>query len=91
MFPKEGKYPWNNDEVDHDHKDHSTRLTNLVALRLKQAEFVAHKLGQLMGFIGYPMIFHTDNRTEFTAKQTLQKLKDINPFIQTVRGHARTQ
>ena len=35
------------------------------------------------------MIFHTDNGTEYTADQVVQKLKDINPFIQTVRGRVR--
>ena len=49
-------------------KDHSTRLTHLTALPLKQAKFVAHELDQLMGLIGYPIIFHTDNGTEFIAK-----------------------
>ena len=70
-------------------KDHSTKMTNLVALPLKQAKFVGRELDQLIGFIGYPMIFHTDNGTEYTADQVVQKLKDINPFIQTVRGRVR--
>ena len=49
-------------------KDHSTRLAHLTALPLKQAKFVAYELDQLMGFIGYPSIFHTDNGTEFIAQ-----------------------
>ena len=46
-------------------KDHSTRLTHLSALPLKQAKFVVHDLQSLFGLLGYPIIFHTDNGIEF--------------------------
>ena len=46
-------------------KDHSTKLTHLSALPLKKAKFVVHELQSLFGLLGYPIIFHTDNGTEF--------------------------
>ena len=70
-------------------KDHSTGLTYLAALPFKQPKLVAHELDILFGLIGYPTIFHTDNGTEFTSRQIVDLLKEINPNIQTVTGRVR--
>ncbi len=40
-------------------KDHSTGLIYLVALPRKMAKYVAAKLENYFGFVGYPNIFHT--------------------------------
>ena len=47
--------------------DHSTGITYLAALPLKQRKFVAFELEKQFGFIGYPTIFHNDNGSEFTS------------------------
>lgn len=70
-------------------KDHSTGMTYLAALPVKQAKCVAYELDLLFGLIGYPSIFHTDNGTEFTANEIVELLKQISPNIQTVTGRVR--
>merc|ERR1739845_160283 len=70
-------------------KDHSSRMTVLAALPLKQAKFVLFELDYLFGLLGYPSIFHTDNGTEFVAKELVAGLKEVNPSLQTVTGRAR--
>ncbi len=47
---------------------------------------IAYKLQEIFGIIGYPMIFHTDNGKEFTAKVVLEFLWDLNPNFLTVTG-----
>jgi hypothetical protein len=40
----------------------------------KRANLIAYKLQEKFGIIGYPMIFHTDNGKNFTAKVVLEFL-----------------
>ena len=70
-------------------KDHSTGLTYISAIPRKTAHFVAHRLQELFGLIGYPSIFHTDNGKEFTARSVLKFLRHISPSIITVTGRPR--
>ena len=70
-------------------KDHSTGVTHVSAIPLKKARFVAHRLQEVFGMIGYPSIFHTDNGKEFTARRILNFLRSINPSIITVTGRPR--
>jgi transposase InsO family protein len=50
---------------------------------------IAYKLQKIVGLIGYPKIFHTDNGKEFTAKLILQFLWQLNPNIVAVTGRPR--
>jgi hypothetical protein len=70
-------------------KDHATALVYLCALPRKRANLIAYKLQEIFGIIGYPMIFHTDNGKEFTAKVVLEFLHDLNPNILMVTGRPR--
>ena len=67
-------------------KDHCTRIGWLVG-----AAFVVHKLKMIMCFIGYPVIYHTDNGSKVLVKgaQIIAMLKDTNPSIVTVTGRVR--
>ncbi len=47
---------------------------------------IAYKLQEIFGIIGYPVIFHTNNGKEFTAKVVLKFLWDLNPNILTIKG-----
>jgi len=67
-------------------KDHATGLTYLCALPRKRPHFIAYKLQEIFGIIGYPKIFHMDNGKEFTAKVVLKALREMNPQIFTVTG-----
>ncbi len=55
-------------------KDHAILLVYLCALPRKRVKLIAYKLQEIFGIIGYPMIFHTDNGKEFTAKVVLEFL-----------------
>lgn len=70
-------------------KDHSTGFTHVSAIPRKTAQFVAHRLQEVFGLIGYPSIFHTDNGKEFTARRILNYLRSISPSIITVTGRPR--
>ena len=70
-------------------KDHFTGFVYLVAIPRKRPKYVAYELDKIFAVIGYPSIFHTDNGNEFTAKEILQVLKEINPSIITVTGRPR--
>jgi transposase InsO family protein len=70
-------------------KDHATGLVYLTALPRKRPKLVAYKLQEIFGVIGYPKIFHTDNGKEFTAKEILTFLRQLNPNILAVTGRAR--
>ena len=70
-------------------KDHATSLVYLCVLPRKRANLIAYKLQEIFGIIGYPMIFHTDNGKEFTAKVVLEFLRDLNPNILAVTGRPR--
>ena len=70
-------------------KDHATGFVFICALPRKRARLVAYKLQEYFGTIGYPIIFHTDNGKEFTAKVILRFLRQLNPNIITVTGRPR--
>ena len=70
-------------------KDHSTGFTHVSAIPRKTAHFVAHRLQEAFGILGYPSIFHTDNGKEFTARRILRFLRSISPSIITVTGRPR--
>ncbi len=67
-------------------KDHTTGFLFICALPHKPTDFVACKLQEFFVVIGYPIIFHTDNGKEFTAKVILRFLHQLNPNIITVTG-----
>lgn len=70
-------------------KDHATGFVYICALPRKRPRLVAYKLQEFFGVIGYPIIFHTDNGKEFTAKVILRFLRQLNPNIITVTGRPR--
>jgi len=55
----------------------------------KRPKYVAAALDYLFGLVGFSSIFHTDNGSEFTAKEILQLLKELCPSILTVTGRPR--
>jgi hypothetical protein len=67
-------------------KDHVTALVYLCALPRKQANLIVYMLQEIFGIIGYPKIFHTDNRKEFLAKDVFEFFCDLNPNILPVSG-----
>ncbi len=70
-------------------KDHTTGLTYLCALPRKRPHFIAYKLQEIFGIIGYPKIFHADNGKEFTAKVVLKAPHEMNPHVYAVTGRPR--
>jgi hypothetical protein len=70
-------------------KDHATSLVYLCVLPRKRSNLIAYKLQEIVGIIGYPMKFHTDNGKEFTAKVVLEFFRDLNPNILAVTGRPR--
>jgi hypothetical protein len=71
-------------------KDHGTGFTALFSLPRKKPMYVAFELERYFGLAGYPLIFHTDNGNEFTARLIIDMIADINPAILTVTGRPRT-
>ncbi len=70
-------------------KNHLTGFIYLTALPRKRAKCVAYKLQENFGVIGFPMIFHTNNGKEFTAKVVIKFLCKMNPDILTVTSRPR--
>ncbi len=70
-------------------KDHFTGLSYLAAIPKKQLSFVAHELCVMFGLCGYPSIFHIDNGTEFTSKEIVPAVKELNKQIFMVTGRPR--
>ena len=70
-------------------KDHLTGYSMFWCLPRKRPKCVAAALDYLFGLVGFPSIFHTDNGSEFTAKEILQLLKELCPSILTVTGRPR--
>ena len=70
-------------------KDHFTRLSYCRPLKSKSPQYVAFELKSVLSLMGFPLIFQTDNGTEF-ADQLLRQLKLFNPCLVTVRGRPRT-
>jgi hypothetical protein len=69
-------------------KDHFTKMTFLRPLTAKTAEQVAVELDFHFSYGGYPIIFQSDNGSEFKA-EVLKALKRLNSFIYTVNGRPR--
>ena len=44
----------------------------------------------MFGAVGYPLVFQTDNGTEFTAEVVLNLVREWNPCCKTVTGRRRT-
>jgi hypothetical protein len=70
-------------------KDNATSLVHLCMLPRKRANLIVYKLQEIFGIIGYPMIFHTDNGKEFTAKVVPEFLHVLNPNILMVTSRPR--
>ena len=70
-------------------KDHLTGLSAFGAMPFQKPKFVVHFLSGLFGLIGFPMIFHTDNGTEFVSKLVIRMLKERSPSTTTVTGRPR--
>lgn len=49
-------------------KYHSTGLTYMASLTHNKAKSVAHEHNHIFDLIGYPTIFHTDNRKNLAEK-----------------------
>ena len=70
-------------------KDHFTGLTYLAAIPKKRVSFMAHELCVMFGLCGYPSILHTDNGTEFTSKEIVAAVKELNEQILMVTCRPR--
>ena len=69
-------------------KDHCTTFIWLRAIPRKEATIVAAELRHLFHEIGFPLIFHSDNGTEFMA--SVLELIRKDPFSYYVHGRPRT-
>ncbi len=69
-------------------KDHFTKFALCRPLRRKTSALVKHELIKLLNEVGWPLIFHTDNGSEFCAKVITELIKD-HPFICSVTGRTR--
>ena len=70
-------------------KDHFSKYLWLRPISEKKSELVAAELRNLFYEIGFPLIFHTDNGTEFIAKTVFDLLKR-DPLVFSVTGRVRT-
>ena len=68
-------------------KDHCTGHIWLRPIRQKEAKLVARELKILFYEIGFPLIFHTDNGTEFMAE--VYRLIKAAPITYSVLGRPR--
>ena len=71
-------------------KDHFIKLVYLRALMRKEAALVAQELSHIMGLLGYPLVFHTDNIGDEFGMLVLDMVRRWNPTCKTVRGRPRT-
>jgi hypothetical protein len=70
-------------------KDHLTGFIYFTVLPRKRVKWVAYKLKEIFGVIGFPKIFHTDYGKGFTTKMVIKFLCKMNPDILTVVGRPR--
>jgi transposase InsO family protein len=70
-------------------KDHFSCLIYAVALPAKSPQHVARELRHILSYIGYPLIWHTDNGKEF-GQQVVHLLLEFNPLCYTLTGCCRT-
>jgi transposase InsO family protein len=71
-------------------KDHFCGFVMADCIPRKRADYVAHVLNKYFSGVGYPSIFHSDNRKEFTAKSILDLLRSRSPHIRTDAGRPQT-
>ena len=69
-------------------KDHFTKYAWCRPLKRKTSRLVKHELIKLLNEVGWPLIFHTDNGSEFCAKVLTELIRDM-PFICSVTGRTR--
>ena len=69
-------------------KDHFTKYAWCRPLRKKTSKLVKHELLKLLNEVGWPLIFHTDNGSEFVARVITELIRD-HPFICSVTGRTR--
>ena len=70
-------------------KDHLTRFVWAAPLPSKTPVAVAHEAIKCFNQLGYPLILHTDNGTEF-GQEMMDHLNEANPLCHTVKGRVRT-
>ena len=70
-------------------KDHFTRFIYLRPINGKFASQVAQEIDFYCSIVGYPIIFQTDDGSEF-GREVMNALKKINPFMLSLRGKPRT-
>ena len=70
-------------------KDHFSRFLIGAPLEAKSANAVARELHKIYAIVGYPLIQHTDNGSEFKNEQVLECLRQLNPCCFSVQGRPR--
>ena len=70
-------------------KDHGGRISKLIPLEAKLSVLVAWELVEFFYEYGPPSILQSDNGTEFTAKQLVQKVQELFQGLRLVRGRPR--
>jgi hypothetical protein len=70
-------------------KDHFTKIVYCVASPTKEPHIVAAELNHICGFIGYPLVYHSDNGNEVSSKIVVETMRRLNPSIVTVTGRPR--
>ena len=71
-------------------KDHFTKYVWLRPIPKKEGELVAAELRILFHDVGFPLIFHTDNGSEFMNETVFNLLKYTDQIILLMQGAART-
>jgi hypothetical protein len=71
-------------------KDDYTRLTILRALANKESKSVAFELNMILGLVGYPLVYQSDNGGEVHGAEVLKIVRSHNPDVFTVHGRPRT-
>jgi len=71
-------------------KDHFTKIVYLIPSPSKEAHIVAAELNHICGFMGYPLVYHTDNGGEVSGKDVVEVMRALNPTVLTVTGRPRT-
>ena len=70
-------------------KDHLSRVVYAKPIPRKSPIVVAYELTHIFSFIGYPLVFHTDNGLEF-GKNVIRAMKNLNPHMKCVTGRCCT-
>ncbi|KAG7360893.1 integrase core domain containing protein [Nitzschia inconspicua] len=70
-------------------KDHYTKLSYCEPIPRKRPIFVAEVLCRIFGLIGPPKILQSDNGKEFTAKEVIDAIRELDEDIYAVFGRPR--